>query len=332
MNPEILDRLNKEMESRKESTAIVDLAQEVIKQLNSEMQSALLNHKPSSYLCQLQEYDAVIAKSSMITIQQSERSGTVPTLFSAGGSDVASPPGAADSDEQTNQPAVDMTESSDVALPPGAADGSLSLPGADQKMTDADGNVASPLGVTGTGESVSQQTVQSTSGNVSDLSDVGHSEQEGQTPAHSTRRLSPDDEHQTRQQQRVDDRYCAVGRHSAVHREVMTMLSQYSCMSPAEKAAVESQGVIPEVTLQLLAETLNNDEAWVPVTEAMTQTEPEHVVQYNDILSLTRATMSLHKQRVEIEKRWLRSKHHNLRIQMTTLKEVTKRGDDLMLE
>ena len=178
---------------REEDAAIADLAQAVMKQLNSEMQKALLNHQPSWKLHELEKYAEALSKSSMITLQESEQSGTVPMLFKAEGSDAASLSGAADSNEQMNQPVLDMTEGSDMASPLGAADSDASLPGADLQMTDVCGDVASPLGVTDSCESASQQTVQSTSVNASDFSDVRHSEQHVETPAYLTQKLSPEE-------------------------------------------------------------------------------------------------------------------------------------------
>ena len=89
--------LNNELTCREQNTAIADLAQAVVKQLNSEMQNLLLNHEPSWKLRELERYAEPLGKGGMITLRRSEISGTVPTLFTADGSDAASPLRAADS-------------------------------------------------------------------------------------------------------------------------------------------------------------------------------------------------------------------------------------------
>ena len=54
------------------------------------------------------------------------------------------------------------------------------------------------------------------------------------------------------------DGFIPVAKHSAIYKEVMTMLAQYTCLSIAGKAVMEEAGVIPEATLQLMAKTLNS--------------------------------------------------------------------------
>ena len=74
----------------------------------------------------------------------------------------------------------------------------------------------------------------------------------------------------------------------------MKMLAWYTCLSEAESAAVKAQGVILQMTLQLLVEVINNKQFQIPVTTSETQTEEhEMVVEYN-LASLLKATNELY--------------------------------------
>ena len=94
---------------------------------------------------------------------------------------------------------------------------------------------------------------------------------------------------------------------------------------------MEEAGVIPEVTLQLMAETLNSrNTAWVPVTDQATQTEPELVVHKHDIRSLLDATLSLHNQKIRDKELYLNSKQYRSReVQKTRIRETLKNSDGL---
>ena len=70
---------------------------------------------------------------------------TVPELFAAGRSGEASPLEAAESNEQTDQPALGKTEGSSKASPLEATDRQPLLHDTDHVMTGASGDEASPL-------------------------------------------------------------------------------------------------------------------------------------------------------------------------------------------
>ena len=64
--------------SQGDSVTFAELSSDVLEQLRSEIQQALLSHTPSSQVRQLADQTVAIAKANMVTQRQHEQEGTEP--------------------------------------------------------------------------------------------------------------------------------------------------------------------------------------------------------------------------------------------------------------